>query len=95
MKKIFSLLLAVALVIPLHGQQYSSSVTPLTLPDSAATRTAGISSIAQKIAEDNKIRLVRRKINSKEFVALAIGMMVFIGLILGSTQSWNPSGRIP
>jgi hypothetical protein len=37
-----------------------------------------------------KIRLVKRKYNYRQQVALAVGMMIFIALAMMSAQTWNP-----
>jgi len=40
-----------------------------------------------------KIKIVKRHIDAKEYVGLAVGMMVFIAVILTSIQAWNPGSQ--
>jgi hypothetical protein len=48
-------------------------------PDSAAATTA-----------TKRIQIVRRQFNYRHQIGFAFAMMLFIAIILTSTQSWNP-----
>jgi hypothetical protein len=92
------LLCCIALVffcaLPAAGQ-VSLNPQPSWQPDSAKKDTLAASAGSQIPADRNKIKIVRRKIDYRNFVILAIGMMVYVALILGTTQAWNPGGRTP
>jgi amino acid permease len=82
------------LALPAAGQP-SLNPPPSWQPDSAKKDTSSVSSGSQNPPDRNKIKIVKRKIDYRNFVILAIGMMVFVALILGTTQAWNPGGRTP
>jgi hypothetical protein len=94
MKHIFYLIFISSLVLPAAGQT-SFEPSPAPQLDSAATDTSAVSPEAQDLADKNKIKIVKRKIDYRNFVILAIGMMVYVALILTTTQAWNPGGRTP
>jgi anthranilate/para-aminobenzoate synthase component II len=84
------------LALPAAGQ--SALSTPPSWQaeaDSAKKDTLAVSPGSQNPAEKDKIKIVKRKIDYRNFVVLAIGMMVYVALILGTTQAWNPGGRTP
>lgn len=96
MKHILFLLLICAIALPAAGQ------APLGTPpswqaeaDSAKKDTSIALHGSQNAADKEKIKIVKRKIDYRNFVILAIGMMAFVALILGTTQAWNPGGRTP
>jgi hypothetical protein len=84
----------VYLAMPAAGQS-TLSTPPSWQPDSAKKDSSVIYPGSQNTADKDKIKIVKRKIDYRNFVILAIGMMVFVALILGTTQAWNPGGRAP
>ncbi|HUI91965.1 MAG TPA: hypothetical protein VLX68_06935 [Chitinivibrionales bacterium] len=94
---ILSLLLFFAL--PALGQPQSQVLAPpewQAQADSAKKDTAALAQRGiQTVDEKGKIKIVKRKIDYTHFVILAVGMMAFVALILGTTQAWNPGGRAP
>ncbi|MDG5813870.1 hypothetical protein QA601_02175 [Chitinispirillales bacterium ANBcel5] len=56
-------------------------------PDTAAVLS---DSVVIDTAELQRLRLVKREFDHRSQVRFAIGMMVFVAAILGSSQSWNP-----
>lgn len=68
-------------------------------PMPAPTRTAGtvkgerdrqLSTVVQDTSNTRKIKLIKRKYNHRQQVILAIGMMVFIGIMMTTAQNMNP-----
>ena len=45
---------------------------------------------ASKRSPTRKISLIKRQYNYRQQIILAMGMMVFVALIMTSAQSWNP-----
>jgi hypothetical protein len=89
--KILTLCLFLALFsLPAAGQapQVSAGAS-LARPDSASADSLARSAV-QAAADQNKIKIVKRKIDYKQYLLLAVGMMVFIGIVLTTTQRWNP-----
>jgi hypothetical protein len=96
MKHIFYLIFISTLALPAAGAgQLSLNPQPSWQPDSTKKDTSVVYSGSQNTADKDKIKIVKRKIDYRNFVILAIGMMVFVALILGTTQAWNPGGRTP
>jgi hypothetical protein len=96
MKHIFYLIFISSLALPAVGAgQPSLNPQPSWQPDIATKDTSAVSSGSQNPADRNKIKIVKRKIDYRNFIILAIGMMAFVALILGTTQAWNPGGRTP
>jgi hypothetical protein len=96
MKHLCLLTLIFCLALPAAGQP------PLSTPpswqaeaDSAKKDSSIVVSGSQNAADKDKIKIVKRKIDYRNFVILAVGMMVYVALILGTTQAWNPGGRTP
>jgi hypothetical protein len=89
--KILTLCLFLTLLsLPAAGQapQVSAGAS-LARPDSTATDSL-VRLGTDTATDQNKIKIVKRKISYKEYLLLAVGMMVFIGLVLTTTQRWNP-----
>lgn len=82
------------LALPAAGQA-TLSTPPSWQPDTAKKDTSIIYSGSQNTVDKDKIKIIKRKIDYRNFVILAIGMMAFVALILGTTQAWNPGGRTP
>jgi amino acid permease len=96
MKHIFYLIFISSLALPAFGQtQATLSTPPSWQPDNTKKDTAVVYTGSQNTPDKDKIKIVKRKIDYRNFVILAIGMMVFVALILGTTQAWNPGGRTP
>jgi hypothetical protein len=86
------------LALPAAGQAQAPLSTPPSWQaeaDSAKKDSSIILPGTQNAADKDKIKIVKRKIDYRNFVILAIGMMAFVALILGTTQAWNPGGRAP
>jgi hypothetical protein len=96
MKLLCCIALVFCCALPAAGAgQPSLNPQPSWQPDSAKKDTSAVSSGSQNPADRNKIKIVKRKIDYRNFIILAIGMMAFVALILGTTQAWNPGGRTP
>jgi hypothetical protein len=95
MKALIPIIITAALFAPLPCLADQLEAVASSRPDSAVVDTTRYQPSGQNTADENKIKIVKRKIDTRQFVVLAIGMMAFIGLILATTQSWNPGGRIP
>jgi hypothetical protein len=102
MKYILYLMLICAIALPALGQTQTQAQAPLLAPpgwqaqaDSAKNDTGAIRPAIQTVDEKGKIKIVKRRIDYTNFVILAVGMMAFVALILGTTQAWNPGGRAP
>jgi hypothetical protein len=92
MKQFLSILIIVLLTKPCFSQT-SSVPFSMSVPDSIAPDTT--SGRGQNQADENKIRIVKRKINYGKFVMLAIGTMIYVALVITTAQAWNPGARTP
>jgi amino acid permease len=68
-------------------------------PKPAPARTGGtvkgerdrqFSTVEKDTSNTRKIKLIKRKYNHRQQVVLAIGMMIFIGIMIGTAQNMNP-----
>jgi hypothetical protein len=82
--------------LPAHGQMMSpyGSASPAPVyraaqdtvrPDSLPKDTLSTSPF-----DKSKIKIIKRNINARKYIALAVGMMIFLALILTTVQTWNP-----
>ena len=92
------LYVVVVIIVALSGILRAQDTIPLTVnKDSlAAVELSGtLSSKPDSLEADStkkieKVPVVRRKFKYREQVGTALGMMVFIAIILTTVQSWNP-----
>jgi hypothetical protein len=91
MKSLLLLLIVLALCGPANAQSFV---------ETGRTGPAGIQRVADSVAasmtstpnqQTRKIKIIKKDIPYKTFVAIAIGMMAFIALIMTTPQTYNPS----
>jgi hypothetical protein len=91
MKSFFMLLIVLALCAPASAQSFV---------ETGRTGTTGIQRVADSVAagmtstpnqQTRKIKIIKKDIPYKTFVAIAVGMMAFIALIMTKPQTYNPS----
>jgi hypothetical protein len=58
--------------------------------DTVRSDTLRTDSLAAAQLDKSKIKIVKRNIDARKYVYLAIGMMIFLALILTTVQTWNP-----
>ncbi len=63
---------------------------PLTITERPDALLKTDSLAADTTRQIEKIKVVRRRFRYREQVGTALGMMVFIAIILTTVQSWNP-----
>ena len=72
-----------------------------TVPDTAGAHQGSVQKVADSLsanpgatglAQAQKIKIIKKELDFSTSIKLAIGMMVFIALILFTAQSWNPGG---
>jgi hypothetical protein len=75
--------------LPASGQ---SSFSPYYehRADSLRTDSLRADSLSEAKIDKNKIKIIKRNIDYKKYIALAVAMMVYIALILTTVQTWNP-----
>jgi hypothetical protein len=47
-------------------------------------------SLAISPFDKSKIKIIKRDVNPRHYIILAVGMMIFLALILTTVQTWNP-----
>jgi hypothetical protein len=77
------------LCLPVCGQP-ASGLPYQAGPDTMRTDTLRADSLLSSQFEKGKIKIVKRDINPRKYILLAVGMMVFLALILTTVQTWNP-----
>jgi hypothetical protein len=94
MRQLSFCVLLVSLALPLQGQ---TSFGNLFVPPVDSTRTDTLGAVPGSSGKplENKIKIVKRKIDYRNFVILAVAMMAYIALIFTTTQAWNPGARNP
>ncbi len=79
--------------IPGFGQ-----TAPATTPSTTATHSDSVRAIAKtpdstvsiSTTDKEKIKIIKRNVDAKRYIALAVGMMIYLALILTTVQTWNP-----
>jgi len=86
----FSCLVALLfLSLPASGQStYSPAIAAKA--DTVRADSVRTDSLAVSSLDKSKIKIIKRDINSRHYILLAIGMMIFLALILTTVQTWNP-----
>jgi hypothetical protein len=71
-----------------YGQTFPSSYQAVR--DTVRSDSLRKDSLATLPLNKGKIEIVKRDINPRKYIILAVGMMVFLALILTTVQTWNP-----
>jgi hypothetical protein len=83
-------------VLPAYGQMMpaygQTSPAPLYQagPDTVRSDSLRKDSLSTVIYDKSKIKIIKRNINARKYILLAIGMMIFLALILTTVQTYNP-----
>jgi hypothetical protein len=75
-----------SLLPPQPGDRPATGITS----DSSSFTDTTTQPMSTNQESNRKIKLIKRQYNYKQQVFLAIGMMMFVGLMMMTTQSWNP-----
>jgi hypothetical protein len=83
------LLPAYGQMMPAYGQ---TSPAPLyqTGQDTVRSDSLRKDSLSTSVFNKSKIKIIKRNINARKYIILAVGMMIFLALILTTVQTWNP-----
>jgi hypothetical protein len=86
---LFPALSAHGQMMPPYGQ---TSPAPLYQAgaDTVRSDTLRKDSLSTLALDKNRIKIIKRNINARKYIILAIGMMIFLALILTTVQTWNP-----
>jgi hypothetical protein len=76
-------------VAPAYGQMSPASQYQ-TKQDTAHADSLRKDSLATAVFDKTKIKIIKRDINARKYIILAVGMMIFLALILTTVQTWNP-----
>jgi hypothetical protein len=83
-------------VLPASGQtmpaygQTSPASTYKAGQDTVRSDSLKKDSVTAQPIDKSKIKIIKRDINARKYIILAVGMMFFLALILTTVQTWNP-----
>jgi hypothetical protein len=77
-------------MMPAYGGQTSPAPLYRAGADTVRSDSLRKDSLSTAIYDKSKIKIIKRNINSRRYILLAIGMMIFLVLILTTVQTWNP-----
>lgn len=89
MRYAFMIIFLVLPTMPAYGQASSLS-SYRTVSDTVRADSLRKDSLSTKALDKSKIKIIKRDINARHYIILAVGMMIFLALILTTVQTWNP-----
>jgi hypothetical protein len=95
MRYAFIIVLLLLQVLPAYGQMMPAYGQTSPAPYQAGRDTVRSDSLKKDSLsaspfDKSKIKIIKRDINARKYIILAVGMMIFLALILTTVQTWNP-----
>jgi hypothetical protein len=89
MRQVHYIIFLFLLSLPVCGQTSDNSLYQ-NRPDTLRSDSLRADSLSTVAFDKNKIKIIKRNIDARKYIVLAVGMMVFLALILTTVQTWNP-----
>jgi hypothetical protein len=89
MRQVHYIIFLFLLSLPVSGQTSDNSLYQ-SRPDTLRSDSLRADSLSTIAFDKNKIKIIKRNIDARKYIMLAVGMMVFLALILTTVQTWNP-----
>jgi hypothetical protein len=89
MRQVHYIIFLFLLSLPVSGQTSDNSLYQ-SRPDTLRSDSLRGDSLSTVAFDKNKIKIIKRNIDARKYIMLAVGMMVFLALILTTVQTWNP-----
>jgi hypothetical protein len=77
-------------MLPAAGGQASPAPIYQAGADTVRSDTLRKDSVSTLPIDKGRIKIIKRNINARRYIVLAVGMMIFLALILTTVQTWNP-----